>query len=337
MATLRAMASERFRALLATQTDGPTERALVELTLDDLPSDGVLLEVTHSSVNYKDGLATTKDGKVARISPLIPGVDMAGVVLADGTDEFPIGTEVIAHGYDLGTARFGGFAQRARVPAEWLVPLPASLSAHDAMAIGTAGFTAALSLITLEEFGVTPEGGPMLVTGATGGVGSTAVNIAAARGFDVIASSGKPAAADFLTELGASQVIERSELSEEGRVLQTMTYGSAIDCVGGVTLANVLARLRYGGAVAASGNTGGVAVPTTVMPFILRGVSLLGIDSAATPSARRRMVWERLATDLRPSSLALIGTELGLDALPDTLDAILRGEAIGRSVVDLSR
>jgi len=332
------MASDRFRALLATQQDGaPTERAIVELGLDDLPSDGVLLKVTYSSVNYKDGLATSATGKVARISPLIPGVDLAGTVLADGTDEFPVGTEVIAHGYDLGVARFGGFAERARVPAEWLVPLPRGLSAQEAMAIGTAGYTAALSLIALETFGITPDHGPLLVTGATGGVGSTAVNIASAKGFDVNASSGKSAATDFLTELGASEVVDRSELSEEGRVLQTMTYGSAIDCVGGVTLANVLARLRYGGAAAASGNTGGASLPTTVMPFILRGVSLLGIDSASTPIERRRAVWERLADDLRPSSLALIGTELSLDQLPDTLDAILRGEAIGRSVVDLSR
>jgi putative YhdH/YhfP family quinone oxidoreductase len=329
------MTDATFRAYTATQTDGPTERAIVELNLSDLPEDGVLIDVEYSSVNYKDGLATSASGKVARISPIIPGIDLAGTVIADGTDEFPVGTQVIAHGYDLGVSRFGGYAERARVPAEWLVKLPTGLTTRDAMAIGTAGFTAALSIVALEDWGIAPGDGAILVTGATGGVGSTAVNILGAKGYEVIASSGKPEATAYLKSLGASEVIDRAELSAEGKPLQPMVYAGAVDCVGGTTLANVLARVSYGGAVAASGLTGGTAVPTTVMPFILRAVSLLGIDSVQTPIAKRRAVWERLGGDLRPTSLSLIGKDLTLYELDDTLDAILRGEAIGRTVIDL--
>jgi len=329
------MTNDTFRAYLATQTDGPTERALTELSLADLPTDGVLIDVEYSSVNYKDGLATTASGKVARISPLIPGIDLAGTVLADGTDEFPVGSAVIAHGYDIGVARHGGYAERARVPADWLVTLPAGMTTRDAMAIGTAGFTAALSIVALEDSGIAPDDGPILVTGATGGVGSTAVNILGAKGYEVVASSGKPEAVDYLTSLGAARVIDRTELSEPGKPLQREIYAGAVDCVGGQTLANVLAQISYGGAVAASGLTGGANLPTTVMPFILRGVSLLGIDSVQTPIAKRRAVWERLGGDLKPSSLALIGKDLTLYELDDTLDAILEGKAFGRTVIDM--
>lgn len=329
------MTNDTFRAYVATQTDGPTERAITELSLADLPADGVLIDVEYSSVNYKDGLATTASGKVARISPMIPGIDLAGTVLADATADFPEGTPVVAHGYDIGVARHGGYAERARVPAEWLVKLPAGLSTRDAMAIGTAGFTAALSVVALEDFGITPERGPILVTGATGGVGSTAVDILAKKGYDVIASSGKASAGDYLKKLGAKEVIDRAELAEEGKPLQKELYAGAVDCVGGVTLANVLARTMYGGAVAASGLTGGANLPTTVMPFILRGVSLLGIDSVQTPIERRRAVWERLGDDLKPMSLSLIGKDLTLNDLDDTLDGILAGQAFGRTVIDL--
>ena len=329
------MTNDTFRAYLATQTDGPTERALTELSLADLPADGVLIDVEYSSVNYKDGLATTASGKVARISPLIPGIDLAGTVLADGTGEFPVGSAVIAHGYDIGVARHGGYAERARVPADWLVTLPTGMTSRDAMAIGTAGFTAALSVVALEDQGIAPGDGPILVTGATGGVGSTAVNILGAKGYEVVASSGKPEAVDYLTSLGAARVIDRAELSEPGKPLQKEIYAGAVDCVGGQTLANVLAQISYGGAVAASGLTGGANLPTTVMPFILRGVSLLGIDSVQTPIARRRAVWERLGGDLKPSSLALIGKDLTLYELDDTLDAILEGKAFGRTVIDM--
>ena len=329
------MSEETFRAYVATQNDGAVERELTELPLSALGTDGVLIEVEYSSVNYKDGLASSADGKVARISPLIPGIDLAGTVLEDGTADFPEGSQVIAHGYDIGVAHHGGFAERARIPAEWLVPLPAGLDTRDAMALGTAGFTAALSIIALEEHGVTPSSGPVLVTGATGGVGSTAVAMLAGLGYEVVASSGKASGTDYLKKIGASEVIDRSSLSEPGKPLQKETYAGAVDCVGGQVLANVLAQIRYGGAVAASGLTGGAALPTTVMPFILRGVSLLGIDSAQTPIERRRAVWQRMGADLKPASLALIGKDLTFYELDDTLDGILAGQALGRTVIDL--
>lgn len=328
--------SDRFRALLATQTDDAVTREVVELGLDDLPSDGVLIEVAWSSVNYKDGLATIPKGRVAQISPLIPGIDLAGTVVESDDDAFPVGAGVLAHGYDIGVARHGGYARYARVPAEWLVALPDGMSARDAMVVGTGGMTAALSVIQLEEHGVTPDGGPVLVTGATGGVGSTAVSILAGKGFEVIASTGKASAADYLSGLGASSIIDRNELSEPGRPLQKPGWAAAVDCVGGHTLANVLARTDYGGAVAASGLTGGADLPATVMPFILRGVALLGVDSVQTPIERRRAVWERIGSDLKPAGLADIGTDVTFEGLSDVLDTILAGGVTGRFVVDCS-
>jgi putative YhdH/YhfP family quinone oxidoreductase len=285
-------------------------------------------------VNYKDALASTPTGKVARISPIVPGIDLAGVLVEDA-GEVPAGTAVLAHGYDIGVARHGGFAEFARVPADQLVALPDGLSGRDAMVIGTAGFTAAMSVIALQEHGVTPDRGPVLVTGATGGVGSTAVAMLAGLGYEVVASTGKPGEAGFLAELGASSVIDRATLSEESkRPLESTVWAGVVDCVGGVTLANVLKKVHYGGSVAASGLTGGAGLPTTVMPFILRGVNLLGIDSVMVPIERRRAVWARIAGDLRPAALDRIGHDVGLGDLDEVLTAILRGEARGRAVVD---
>jgi putative YhdH/YhfP family quinone oxidoreductase len=326
-----------FRAFRANTTGESIDRGVVTMTADELPADGVLVEVHWSSVNYKDGLASTPTGKVARISPMVPGVDLAGVLLepAAGLDA---GAEVIVHGYDLGVARHGGFARYARVPEEWIVPLPAGLSTREAMIIGTAGFTAALSVLALERHGITPTSGPVLVTGATGGVGSTAVSMLAGLGYEVVASTGKPSSAAWLTGLGATSVIDRAELSEPGRrPLESTVWAGAVDCVGGVTLANVLKKIHYGGAVAASGLTGGNDLPTTVLPFILRGVCLLGIDSVMTPIARRCEVWGRIAGDLKPAGLASIGHDIGLDDLDAVLTGILAGQAEGRSVVDLGR
>jgi putative YhdH/YhfP family quinone oxidoreductase len=306
------------------------------MSLDDLPADGVLIEIERSSVNYKDALATTANGKVARISPLVPGIDLAGTVVESDVDEVAPGTAVVAHGYDLGVSRHGGYAQLARVPADWVVPLPTGLDAREAMIIGTAGFTAALSVVALEERGLTPANGPILVTGATGGVGSVAVGILATRGYEVVASTGKADAEPYLRSIGATSIVDRAELSGEGgKPLETMKWAAAVDCVGGATLANVLARIQYGGAVAASGLTGGASLPTTVLPFILRGVALLGIDSVQTPIARRRAVWQRLGADLKPDSLATIGRDVSLEGVEDVLDAILRGEVTGRVVVDV--
>ena len=326
------MSAETFRAFQAT-SDG--ERGIVDMSVDELPEDGALVEVHWSSVNYKDGLAATPAGKVARISPIVPGVDLAGV-LVDDAPGMPSGTAVIAHGYDLGVSRHGGFARFARVPHGWLVALPDGLSEREAMVIGTAGFTAAMSVIALQEHGVTPERGPVLVTGATGGVGSTAVGMLAALGYEVVASTGKPSAGDFLRGLGAGSIIDRAELAaESSRPLESTVWAGAVDCVGGVTLANVLKRIHYGGSVAASGLTGGSGLPATVLPFILRGVNLLGIDSVMTPIDRRREVWQRIAMDLKPAGLDEIGHDITLAGLDAALTAILQGEATGRSVVDL--
>lgn len=326
------MTTATFRAFLAEKSDDGYRRHVSDLSVDDLP-DGGLIEVEWSSVNYKDALASTPDGKVARISPLIPGIDMAGR-LAEDADGIKSGTPVVAHGYDIGVSRHGGFAEKARVPAEWLVPLPAGLDTRQAMVIGTAGFTAALSVIALQEHGITPDAGPVLVTGATGGVGSVAVNLLAGLGFEVVASTGKAASHEYLRSLGATDIVDRNTLGESlGRPLDSMVWAAAVDCVGGITLANVLAKIRYGGAVAASGLTGGAQVQTTVMPFILRGVSLLGIDSVQTPIERRRAVWERLGADLKPEGLDSIGTTVELEGLDEVLSLILQGGVTGRYVV----
>jgi acrylyl-CoA reductase (NADPH) len=324
-----------FRAFVAERVGDAVERGVRELSADQLPADAVTVRVAYSSVNYKDGLATIPSGRVARISPLVPGIDLAGEVVASDDPALPPGAAVLAHGYDLGAAHHGGYAEYARVPAEWVVPLPHGLTPRQAMAIGTAGFTAALSVHRLEERGLGPRDGPVLVTGATGGVGSTAVAILAERGYEVVASTGKADQEPYLRGLGAAAVLPRAETSaESSRPLESERWAGAVDCVGGATLAYVLRTLRYGGAVAASGLTGGTALPTTVMPFILRGVALLGVDSAQMPIARRRDFWGRLARDLRPPGLEdSIAREVGLAELESVLDEILKGQVRGRTVV----
>ena len=329
------MSVDTFRAFQAVTDGDTTDRGVITMTSDDLPEDGVLVEVHWSSVNYEDGLASTPTGRVARISPIVPGVDLAGVLVEDAPS-MPAGTEVIAHGYDIGVARHGGYAQYARVPADWLLALPEGLTSRESMVVGTGGFTAAESVMALQDHGITPDSGPVLVTGATGGVGSTAVDMLAHLGYEVVASTGKASAAGYLTDLGATSIIDRNELSKESkRPLEATLWAGAVDCVGGVTLANVLKKIHYGGSVAASGLTGGPGLPATVMPFILRGVNLLGIDSVMLPMVRRREVWARIATDLKPSSLDKIGHDVALDDLDDVLTGILAGQATGRSVVDL--
>ncbi|HWM19392.1 MAG TPA: acryloyl-CoA reductase [Ilumatobacteraceae bacterium] len=331
------MAANTFRAFIATSADGEVTRTVGTMSVGELPPDGVLVEVERSSVNFKDGLATTATGRVARISPLIPGIDLAGTVRESDDDAFPAGCRVIAHGYDLGVSRHGGYAQLARVPADWLVACPQGLDLREAMTIGTAGFTAALSVLSLEERGLRPDDGPVLVTGATGGVGSIAVGILAARGYEVVASTGKRDAEPYLRGLGASDVVDRAELSGEGgKPLESMMWAAAVDCVGGRTLANVLARIRYGGAVAASGLTGGTGLDTTVLPFILRNVALLGIDSVQTGIDRRRSVWTLLGGAMKPNGLDTIAHDVTLDGLGDALDTILAGRATGRMVVDVA-
>jgi len=323
---------DEVRAFVAEQRDGEVDRGLRTLPAAELGEGDVVVRVACSSVNYKDALATIPKGQVARISPLVPGIDLAGTVV-EGAGDFPEGAEVLAHGYDIGVAHHGGYAEYARVPAEWVVALPDGLSPRQAMAIGTAGFTAALSVARLERHGVSPGDGPVLVTGASGGVGSTAVSILAARGYEVVASSGKDSR-DYLESLGASEVVGREDIEGDGKPLGKARWAAAVDSVGGATLAGLFPQIRYGGAVAASGLTAGIKVETTVMPFILRSVALLGVDSVQCPMEERAEIWRRLADDLRPPQLdEVITREIGLDDLEGTLDAILKGELTGRTVV----
>jgi acrylyl-CoA reductase (NADPH) len=326
-----------FSAFVAQRNDDDVVREVRAISVDDLGEGDAVVKVSWSGVNYKDGLASTPNGKVARIDPIIPGVDLAGVIVEPGESGLTVGTEVIVHGYDLGVAHHGGFSEYARVPSSWIMPLPTGLTARQAMAIGTAGFTAALSVHALEKHGLTPGTGPVLVTGATGGVGSVAVGILAERGYEVGASSGKPDAEGFLKELGATEVLPREETSGAGKPLDRERWAGAVDCVGSSTLPYILRTLKYGAAVAASGNTGGIALESTVFPFILRSVALIGIDSVQMPLAQRREVWQRIATDLRPRGLDSIGSrEVGLAELPEALDAVLAGANTGRTLVRLT-
>ena len=322
---------ETFSAFVAIKDDDDVRREIQQWSHDDLGDGDVTIKVTHSSVNYKDGLATIPKGMVARISPLIPGIDLAGTVVGDAGG-FADGDHVLAHGYALGMSHHGGYAQYARVPADWVVPLE-RLSPREAMTIGTAGFTAAMSVQRLQEHGVQPDDGPVLVTGASGGVGSMSVDLLAGQGYEVTASTGSEDASDWLTKLGASDVIDRLDTSSE-RPLDKQRWAAAIDSVGGAPLAAILRTLRHGGIVAACGNTAGMSLPTSVAPFILRAVTLAGIDSAQFDIAARRALWARLADDLRPQSLEA-SEEVGLDALEDALDRILDGRTRGRVLVSI--
>jgi putative YhdH/YhfP family quinone oxidoreductase len=322
-----------FPAYVAEKHDDRVERGVRDFAEADLPPGEIDIRVGWSSVNYKDGLATRADGRVARISPLIPGIDMAGEVVASRDTSIAVGTAVLAHGYELGVSRHGGFSSYQRVPAEWVVPLAPGLSPRDAMAIGTAGFTAAMSVVALEDRGLQPDAGPVLVTGASGGVGGTALAILAERGYEVWAVTGKPDEAQRLRALGAAGILTRDEVAGEGRPLEAERWAGAVDAVGAATLPYVLRTLRQGSAVAASGNAGGAKLETTVFPFILRGVALLGMDSVPVPIARRRELWYRLATDLRPRELGAHVTEISLGELDGALDAIVAGSARGRWVV----
>lgn len=328
---------DHIDALIVAQSQPEDRRVFVgRLAPDDLGEGDVTVRVAWSSVNYKDGLATQRNNKVARIDPLVPGVDLSGEVIASDNPAVEVGASVIVHGHDLGVAHHGGFAQYARVPAAWVVPLPDGLSLRDAMALGTAGFTAALSVHLLEQRGLQPGDGSVLVTGATGGVGSTAVGMLAQRGYEVVAATGKAQAHEWLTDLGASEIVTRDDVvGDPSRPLAKQRWAGAVDCVGGPMLAGILRSLRLGAAVAASGNTGGGGLETTVFPFILRGVALLGVDSVQCPRDRRLAVWDRLASDLRPRGLSeSIAHEIGLgDDLIKALQTVLAGEMTGRALV----
>ncbi|MGZ8501375.1 MAG: acrylyl-CoA reductase family protein, partial [Candidatus Limnocylindrales bacterium] len=321
----------RFRAFVVDKVGETVERGVRDVAAAELPPGEVEVRVGWSSVNYKDALAATASGKVARISPLIPGIDLAGTVVASEDGAIPVGSEVVAHGYELGVARHGGYAEYARVPAGWIVPLPRGLTTREAMAIGTAGFTAALSVARLEAHGLDPGDGPVLVTGASGGVGRTATAILVERGYEVWAATAKTEVHDELRAIGAAGILSREEVTAESpRPLETERWAGAVDSVGAATLPYILRTLKWGGAVASSGNTSGASLSTTVFPFILRGVALLGIDSAQVPIADRRRLWDRIAADLRPRGLGGALTEIGLDGLEPALDGILAGRAHGR-------
>jgi acrylyl-CoA reductase (NADPH) len=324
------------RAFTVGKVNDVWTRSVTDVAIDSLGTGDVLLAVEYSCINYKDGLASSEKGRVARIDPLIGGVDLAGRVVQSANPEFPVGSYAIAHGNDIGVSHHGGYSQFARIPADWLVAMPQNMTSKTAMMIGTAGFTAAESVDALERAGLRPGDGPVLVTGATGGVGSVAVGMLAKRGYEVVASTGKASSVDWLKSIGASGVIDRAETSaEHPKPLESERWAGAVDCVGGTTLAYVLRTLKYGAAVAASGLTGGSGLITTVLPFILRNISLLGIDSVQTPMPLRRSLWQRIDTDLRPQWLDTEVPEIiGLNDLPLQLDKILAGQMQGRVLVD---
>ncbi|WIF99686.1 MULTISPECIES: NADPH:quinone oxidoreductase family protein [Pontibacillus] len=325
-----------FRALLAMKEEEKVTTKVVEREESDLPEGDVTIEVAYSSVNYKDGLATNAKAKVVRDYPIVPGIDLAGKVTSSNDDRYKEGDHVIVTSYELGVAHDGGFSEYARVPGDWVVPLPEGMSLREAMTFGTAGFTAALSVHRLEQNGLTPDDGPVLVSGATGGVGSMAVAMLAKKGYHVVGSTGKESEHDYLKSIGAKEVISREEVTpEKVRPLQKQTWAAAVDPVGGKPLASVLASIQYGGSVAVSGLTAGVEVPTTVMPFILRGVDLLGIDSVYCPMEMRKQVWDRLATDLKPDQMNEIENEISLEQLPQTLEDILQNKVKGRTIVKM--
>ncbi|MBB3039576.1 oxidoreductase [Hoyosella altamirensis] len=327
---------ETYSALVAREKGDGVVLAAEERNVSELPSGELTIAVHYSSVNYKDALAVTPRGGVVREYPIIPGIDLAGEVVASDHSGFTPGDLVLAHGYDIGVSRDGGYAELTRVPADWAVKLT-DMSPREAATIGTAGFTAALSVAALLDNGVTPDSGPVLVTGATGGVGSVGVDLLAGLGFDVVASTGKSNAHGLLRELGAARVIGRlpEDPDAKPRPLGRSEWAAAVDCVGGATLAHVLSTMRYDGVVAASGLTGGPGLNTTVLPFILRGVRLLGIDSVQLGIERRRDMWVRLQTDLRPKHLELITNEVAARDVSDVLGTIIKGRVTGRTVVQI--
>ncbi|MFJ7470354.1 acryloyl-CoA reductase [Peribacillus frigoritolerans] len=328
---------QQFDALVVNKQDDQFNVNIQQLSLDDLPQGEVLIRVHYSGVNYKDSLAAIPNGNIVSSYPIVPGIDMAGVVVSSEDSRFKEGDEVIATSYGIGVSQSGGYSQFARVPAEWIVPLPDGLTMKEAMIIGTAGFTAALSVLRLEENNLTPGQGSVLVTGATGGVGSFAVSILSKLGYSVEASTGKESEHGYLKAIGAATIVSREDVYDgKLRALGKQKWSGAVDPVGGEPLASVLSQIKYGGAVAVSGLTAGTSLPATVFPFILRGVNLLGIDSVNCPMDTRLKVWHRLATDFKLEDLEqLVQQEITLEELPGVLPTLLKGEARGRTIVKL--
>ena len=331
------MSTETFRALmLNADEDGKVNAAITELTHNDLPEGGdVLIAVDYSTINYKDGLVINGLGKLVRDYPHIPGVDLAGTVLESNDDRYKPGDQVVATGWRMGEIWWGGHAERARIKADWLVPLPEGMTTRQVMSMGTAGLTAALSIMALENQGVTPDGGDVLVTGAAGGVGSVAVTMLAQKGYSVAAVTGRPETADYLTGLGASKIIPREDLSEPTtRPMESAAWAGCIDNVGGSTLSRVIGQMAYGGTIASLGNAGGIKIETNVLPFILRGVNLLGIDSVMQPYENRVKAWQNIANWMDMAKLDAMVTETNLDGVIDYASAILKGQVKGRILVN---
>jgi len=325
-----------FKGILIEKDDAGYRAALKEIDEAQLPEGDVTVRVSHSTLNYKDGLAITGRGPVVRRFPMIPGIDLVGSVEESSHPEYQIGDSVVLNGWGVGEVHWGGLAQKARLNGEWLVPLPQQFSSQQAMAIGTAGYTAMLCVLALEHHGVTPDKGEILVTGAAGGVGSVAVAVLSKLGYTVVGVSGRPQENDYVKSLGASEVLERSAFSSKGKPMARERWAGAVDVVGSHTLANVCAATNYRGVVAACGLAGGMDFPATVAPFILRGVTLAGIDSVMCPRPDRLVAWQRLGTDLDISKLSLITNEIGLDEVIPMAGKLLDGQVRGRVVVDVN-
>ena len=327
--------SEKFRALMIKKENDTQTVNMVEIEDNDLMEGNVLVKITHSTLNYKDGLAITGASPVVRSFPMIPGIDFSGIVLSSEDKKFSEGDRVVLNGYGLSESHFGGYSEKARVKSEHLLKLPENISNKQAMAIGTAGYTAMLCVLAIEDHGIKPDDGVILVSGASGGVGSVAISILSDLGYNVEASTGRLEEAAYLNNLGAKTVIDRSELSEPSRPLGKERWAGAIDSVGSTTLANILAQISYGGAVSACGLAQGMDLPSTVMPFILRGVSLLGIDSVMAPMQIRERAWNRLSKDINFEKLEEMIIETSLDQIEKLAQDILKGQVRGRVVVNI--
>jgi len=326
-----------FHGILIEKDDQGYRASIKDIDESLLPEGDVTVNVSHSTINYKDALAITGKGPVVRKFPMVPGIDLVGTVEQSDSVKFNVGDAVLLNGFGVGETHCGGLAQKARLKSEWLIPLPKSFSPRQAMAIGTAGYTAMLCVIALEKNGVTPEKGDILVTGANGGVGSFSIAILAKLGYKVIASTGRVDQAEYLTKLGASEIIDRNTLSEPGRPLGKERWAGAIDSAGSHTLANVCAGIKYGGVVAACGLAQGMDLPASVAPFILRGVTLAGIDSVMRPLEDRLEAWQRLADILNPDVFEDISTDISLNEVVETAEGLLAGKVRGRVVVDINK
>ncbi|MGC3836546.1 acrylyl-CoA reductase (NADPH) [Moritella viscosa] len=326
-----------FKGILIEKNDDQYTASVQSIDESQLPEGDVSIDVAYSTLNFKDGLAITGKGPVVRSFPMVPGIDLVGTVTQSDSDKFQAGDQVLLNGFGVGEKHWGGLAEKARLNSDWLIKLPAGLSAKQAMAIGTAGYTAMLSVIALERHGITPEKGDVLVTGANGGVGSFAITLLAKLGYRVIASTGRPEEADYLKALGAVEIIDRNSLSEPGRPMVKERWAAAIDSVGSHTLTNVCAGLKYGGVVTACGLAQGMDFPASVAPFILRGITLAGIDSVMRPLADREEAWARLADLLTDGDFTSIGTEISLDEAVATAHELMAGKVRGRVMVNLQQ